>query len=90
MNKLIAFINKIITFLKTKKMTKNDLKVQAWDASEGIKAEATQIVALQLQIAALQNELPSDENKLDDLRSQINNFVEPEVTEASATETGAN
>jgi cell division protein FtsL len=90
MNKLTVFISKIIKFIKTKKMTKNDLKVQAWDMSEGIKAKAAQIVALQTQIAALQSEIPADERKLDDLRSQINNFVEPPVTEASATETGAN
>ena len=90
MNGFINFINRIITFLKTKKMTKNDLKIQAWDMSEGIKAKAALIVALQTQISALQSELPSDESKLDDLRNQINNFVEPEVTEASATKTGAN
>jgi flagellar biosynthesis chaperone FliJ len=84
MNKLTAFINKIITFIKTKKMTKNDLKVQAWDMSEGIKAKAAQIVALQSQISVLQSELPTDESKLDDLRNQINNFVEPVITETSA------
>jgi len=88
MNKLTSFINKIIKFIKTKKMTKNDLKVQAWDMSEGIKAKAAQIVALQSQIAALQSEIPLDESKLDDLRNQINNFVEP--TESETTETEAN
>jgi len=71
-------------------MTKNYLKVQAWDMSEGIKAKAAQIVVLQTQISTLQNELPVDESNLDNLRSQINNFVEPTVTESVVTETGAN
>jgi len=58
--------------------------------SEGIKAKAAQIVVLQTQISTLQNELPVDESNLDNLRSQINNFVEPTVTESVVTETGAN
>ena len=91
MNRLTAFIKQlIITILKTKKMTKNDLKAAAWDVAEGITAKIAQIASLQTQIAAIQNELPVDESQLDDLRNQISTFEEPVVTEAAATESAAN
>ena len=42
MNRLTEFINRIITFLKTKNMTKNDLRAAAWDVAEGITAKTEQ------------------------------------------------